>query len=114
MALQQLERLAGPTLIAGGLLWVAVSVASMILGMLTGKVNPFPDAHSPALAYVGIWLLPLGTLLLGTGLLGMFARLGGRARGLGIKKERFSEPSTTSNHHRRGHRRTCHSPGAAS
>ena len=71
---QQLKRLAGPALIAGGLLWVAASVASMILGMLTGEVNPFPGAHSPALAYAGIWFLPLGTLLLGMGLLGMFAR----------------------------------------
>lgn len=83
MSLRQFKRPARPALIAGGLLWVAASVASMILGMLTGKVNPFPDAHSPALAYVGIWFLPLGTLFLG--LLGMFARLGGHARGFGIK-----------------------------
>ena len=87
---QQFKRLAGPALIAGGLLWVAASVASMIVGMLTGKVNPFPDAHSPALAYVGIWFLPLGTLLLGMGLLGMFARLGGHARGLGITSVVFA------------------------
>ena len=62
----------------------------MILGMLTGKVNPIPDAHSPALAYVGIWFLPLGILFLGIGLLGMFARLGGRARGSGITSVVFA------------------------
>lgn len=39
---QQLKRLAGPALIAGGLLWVAAAVSSVITGMLTGKVNPYP------------------------------------------------------------------------
>jgi hypothetical protein len=56
----------------------------MIVGMLTGEVNPFPDAHSPALAHIGIWFLPLAILPLGMGMLGVFARLAGRARGLGI------------------------------
>jgi len=84
MSSQRLERLAGPALIAGGLLWVAAAVLSVIIGMLTGMVNPFPDAHSPAIVYFGIWSFPLAILPLGVGLLGMFARLEGRARGLGI------------------------------
>jgi hypothetical protein len=84
MSLQQFKRLAGPALIAGGLLWMAASVASIVLGMLTGQVDPTPGARSPALAYVGIWFLPFGTLFLGLGLLGMFARLGDHARVLGI------------------------------
>lgn len=84
MSSQQFKRLAGLALISGGLLWVTASIASIIIGMLTGTVNPFPDAHSPALVYVGIWFLPLGTLFLGVGLLDMFARLEGHARELGI------------------------------
>jgi hypothetical protein len=52
--------------------------------MLTGKVNPFPDAHSPVLAYIGVWIFPLGILPLGVGLLGVFAQLEGRARVSGI------------------------------
>lgn len=81
---QQLKRLAGPGLIVGGLLWVATTIASIIVGMLTGKVTPFPDAHSPALVYIGMWLFPFAILPLGIGLLGLFARLEGHARGLGI------------------------------
>ncbi len=53
MSSQRLSRLAGPALIVGGLLWVAASITSVIIGMLTGKVNPTPDAHSPALVYNG-------------------------------------------------------------
>ena len=81
---QPLKRLAAPALIVGGLLWVATAIASIIVGMVTGKVTPFPDAHSPAIVYIGMWLFPLAILPLSIGLLGLFARLEGRARGLGI------------------------------
>lgn len=81
---QQFKRLAGPTLIVGGLLWVAATTASIIIGMLTGKVTPGLDASSPMIVRIGIWLLPLGILPLGVGLLGVFARFAGRSRGFGI------------------------------
>ncbi len=81
---QQLKRLASPALILGGLLWVAAGSSSVITGMLTGQTNPFPDAHSLMVARISIWFLPLGILPLVMGLLGVFARLEGRARGLGI------------------------------
>jgi hypothetical protein len=84
MSSQLLKRLAGPALTLGGLLWVSAAISSVIVGMLTGKVNPFPDAHSPALVYIGVWIFPLGILPLGVGLLGVFARLEGRARVSGI------------------------------
>ena len=81
---RQLKRLAGPVLIVGGLLWIAAGTASIITGMLTGKVNPDIDASSPMIARIGIWLLPLGILPLGVGLLGIFSWLAGRSKGLGI------------------------------
>lgn len=80
MSSQRLSRLAGPALIVGGLLWVAASIASVIIGMLTGKVDPPPDAHSPALVYIGIWFLPLAILSLGVGLLGVYIQIHGHAR----------------------------------
>lgn len=84
MFLQQLKRLTGAALIAGGLLWIAAGTASIIIGMLTGKVTPGLDASSPLIARIGIWLLPLGILPLGVGLLGIFSRLAGRSKGLSI------------------------------
>ena len=84
MSSQRLSRLAGPALIVGGLLWVAASITSVIIGIWTGKVDPFPDAHSSALVYIGIWFLPLGTLALDVGLAGLYAHLQGRARVLSI------------------------------
>ena len=78
------SRTTGPMLALGGLLWIAASIASVIIGMLTGKLDPGPNAHSPALVHIGIWFLPLGTLSLAVGLLSLYARLQGRSRGLGI------------------------------
>ena len=69
------SRTTGPMLALGGLLWIAASIASVIIGMLTGLVDPGRNAHSPALVYIGIWFLPLGTLSLAVGLLSLFARL---------------------------------------
>ncbi len=84
MLAQRLRRLAGPAFTAGGLLWITLYVSIVIVGVMTGKLAPTPDAHSPLLVRVGIWFLPISALILGVGLLGMFARLEGRARGLGI------------------------------
>ena len=81
---QQLKHLAGPALAFGGLLWIFLYIAIVIIGLETGELAPPLDAHSPALVRIGIWLLPLSILPLGVGLLGVFARLEGRARGLGI------------------------------
>jgi hypothetical protein len=81
---QQLKRLTGAALIAGGLFWIAAGTASIIIGMLTGKVTPGLDASSPLIARIGIWLLPLGILPLGVALLGIFSRLGGRSKGVSI------------------------------
>lgn len=81
---QRLSRLAGPALTLGGLLWIFLYIAIVIIGLETGKLAPPPGAHSPALANLGIWILPLSVLFLGVGLLAMFVRLEGRARGSGI------------------------------
>jgi hypothetical protein len=80
----QLKRLVGPALTVGGLLWIIVYIVIVIIGLETGKLAPPLDAHSPALVRIGIWLLPLSLLPLSVGLLGVFARLEGRARGSGI------------------------------
>lgn len=84
MLAQYLRRLAGPALTAGGMLWIILYVNIVIIGVMTGKLAPTPDAHSPLLVRVSIWFLPISSLILGVGLLGLFARLEGRARGLGI------------------------------
>lgn len=63
---------------------ILAGTASIFTGILTGEVNPALDAHSPAIAQIGIWFLPLGILPLGVGLLGLFGRLAGRSKGLGI------------------------------
>jgi hypothetical protein len=81
---QQLKRLVGPALAVSGLLWIIVYIVIVIIGLETGKLAPPLDAHSTALVRIGIWLLPLSLLPLYTGLLGVFARLEGRASGLGI------------------------------
>ena len=81
---QQLKRLAGPALALGGLFWIMLYIVIVIIGLETGKLAPPLDPHSPLLVHIGIWLLPLSLLPLYTGLLGVFARLEGHARGLGI------------------------------
>ena len=80
---QHLKRLAGPALTLGGLLWITLYIVIVIIGLETGKLAP-SGAHAPVLANIGIWILPLSVLPLCVGLLGMFARLEGHARGLGI------------------------------
>jgi hypothetical protein len=84
MLARRLKRLASPALTAGGLLWVALDVIIVIIGVMTGKLAPGLNAHSPLLMRVGIWLLPTSSLILGVGLLGVFAWLEGRAKGLGV------------------------------
>jgi hypothetical protein len=81
---QQLKRLMGPALTVGGLLWIILYIVIVIIGLETGQLTPPLNAHSPSLVRIGIWLLPLSLLPLSVGLLGVFARLDGRARGLGI------------------------------
>ena len=81
---QQLKRLAGPALTLGGVLWIILYIVIVIIGLETGKLAPSLDVHSSALVRIGIWLLPLSLLPLGVGLLGVFARLEGRSKGLGI------------------------------
>jgi hypothetical protein len=83
---QQLKRLVGPALLVGGLLWIAIYVVNVLIGVMTGKsaTSLTPGGNMPVLANIGIWFLPFSVLPLGVGLLGVFARLEGRARGLGI------------------------------
>lgn len=81
---QQLKRLAGPALTVGGLFWITIFMIIVIIGVQTGKLEATLDARTPALARIGIWFLPLSVLPLGVGLLGVFSRLEGHARGLGV------------------------------
>jgi len=82
---QQLKRMAGPALTLGGLLWITIHVIIIIVGLMTGKLaGNIPAAHQPLLAHIYFLILPLSYLLLGVGLLGVFARLEGRSRRIGI------------------------------
>jgi len=90
MSSQRFSRLAGPALTIGGLLWIVIYFATVIIGVSTGQFEPkSPDAHWPLIvnlliALGGNWFLPLSTLILGLGLMGVFARLGSRGKVLGI------------------------------
>jgi hypothetical protein len=90
MSFQRFSRLAGPALTIGGLLWVVIYMATVIIGVVTGQFEPrASDAHRPLIVNLlvvlgGNWFLPLSTLILSLGLLAVFAELEGRARVLGI------------------------------
>jgi len=90
MSSQRFSRLMGPALAIGGLLWIVIYLATVIIGVSTGQFEPqSPDAPWPLIVNLlvvlgGNWFLPLSTLILGVGLLGVFARLEGHARVLGI------------------------------
>jgi len=74
MLAQRLRHLAGPALAAGGLLWITTYITIILVGLMTSKLAPTPDAHSPLLVKVLIWFLPVSALILGADLLGLFVR----------------------------------------
>jgi hypothetical protein len=85
MLAQYIKRIAGPALASGGLLWIADFIAIIIIGLTTGKlVDTIPTGQEPLIMRIAIWFLPLSMLFLGTGLIGVFARLEGRSKGWGI------------------------------
>jgi hypothetical protein len=77
-------RLGGPALTSGGLLWITVFVIFVAVGATTGKFPQNPGPHAPVLVFISNWLFALSILILDLGQVGVFARLEGRARGLGI------------------------------
>ena len=88
---QNLKRLAGSALAFGGLLWIVLYAVVIIIGLQTGKlVSNLDPAHTPMLAHIGIWILPVSVLMLGIGQTGVFARLKRRGRGLGITSVVFT------------------------
>ncbi len=90
MSSHRFSRLVGPVLALGGLLWIIIYIVTVIVGVSTGQFEPqSPGAHWPLIinllvVLVGKWFLPLSTLIVGIGLLRLFARLEGHARVLGI------------------------------
>jgi hypothetical protein len=96
MSSQRFSRLASPALSIGGLLWIVIYFATVIIGVSIGQFEPqAPDAHWPLIINIlivlgGHWFLPLSSLILGAGLLGLFAQLEGRARVLGITSVVFT------------------------
>ena len=82
---QQLKRLAGPALILGGLIWIAIHVMMIIIVVMTGKLaGEVPASQQPLITPIYFLLLPLSSIFLGVGLLGLFALLEGRSKKLGI------------------------------
>jgi hypothetical protein len=76
--------LTGIAILIGGLIWIAIDVTVVTFGFQTGKLATNLGKDAAGLAAFGIWLLPLSLYPLGLGLLGIFARLHGHARVLGI------------------------------
>jgi len=94
MLLQHLKRTTGLVLLSGGFLWIADCVAIIIIGLTTGKlVDNIPDAQAPLLMRIAMWFLPLSVLLLGGGLMGVFAHLEGRSKGWSIPGVVFIVPT---------------------
>ena len=84
MLTQLLKRLAGPALIVGGLLWVTIHAFMIAIVMMTGKLaGEVPASHQPLITPIYFLLLPLSSLFLGVGLLGVLP-LEGRSMKLGI------------------------------
>lgn len=82
---QQLKRVAGPALITGGLLWITIHIMMVIIIMMTGKLaGEVPASQQPFITPIYFLLLPLSSLFLGIGLLGLFFLLEGRSKKLGI------------------------------
>jgi hypothetical protein len=88
---RSLRQLVGPAFAIGGFLWVVLYGVVIIIGLQTGKlVSALDPAHTPILAHIGIWILPVSILVLGVGQVGVFARLQRRGRGLGITSVVFT------------------------
>jgi hypothetical protein len=81
---QFLKRLAGPALITGGLLWITIHMMMIIIILMTGKLaGEVPASQQSFITPIYFLLLPLSSLFIGVGLLGVFALLEGRSRKLG-------------------------------
>jgi hypothetical protein len=74
----------GLAIVLGGIIWIAIDVMVVTYGFQTGKLATNLAADAPGLIAHGIWLLPLSLFPLGLGLLGIFIRLHGHSRILGI------------------------------
>jgi hypothetical protein len=82
---QQLKRLAGPAFIIGGLLWITIHIMMVIIVLMTGKLaGELPASQQPFITHIYFLLLPLSSIFLGVGLLGLFALLEGRSKKVGI------------------------------
>ena len=84
MASRQQQVLTGLAILLGGLIWIVIDVTVVTFGFQTGKVATNLGRGAGGLAAFGIWLLPLSLFPLGLGLLGIFVRLHGHSRALGI------------------------------
>jgi hypothetical protein len=82
MLARQLKSVAAAALVGGGIFWMLTYVVFILVGVTTGEVAPDLDASSPLVVRVGIWFLPLSTLPLAVGLLGLFVGADGRSRAL--------------------------------
>jgi hypothetical protein len=81
---QRQQALTGLAILVGGLLWIAIDVLVVTFGFQTGKLATNLASDAGVLAASGIWLLPLSLFPLGLGLLGIFVRLHGHSRALGV------------------------------
>jgi hypothetical protein len=81
-ALQQV--LSGLAILIGGLIWIAIDVMVVTFGFQAGKLATNLGANAPGLIGFGIWLLPISLFPLSLGLLGIFIRLHGHSRVLGM------------------------------
>lgn len=73
------NRLLGPALTIGGLLWVGDFVQIVINGAFTGHLPDAPDALLPVALRIGLRLFVASTIVLGIGLASLFLKLRGRS-----------------------------------
>ncbi len=67
------------------MIWIVIHVIMVIIVMMTGKLaGDIRASQQPFITHIYFFLLPLSSLFLGVGLLGLFALLEGRSRKLGI------------------------------
>jgi hypothetical protein len=84
MGTRRQQVITGLAIVLGGIIWIAIDVLVVTYGFQTGKLATNLAADAPGLIGRGIWLLPLSLFPLGLGLLGIFIRLHGHSRILGI------------------------------